>query len=162
MSLPEIIILATCIVVPMLTLSLFAVSSKNKKKIADKKAKENIKPKTDEEKELEALKMQIEFEKKYEEERQRQIQEQQKSHGVGGTDDDLDQILAELEKDDLPPVPKFSGDVRQERPRRHFSGYDIEENIFSEEDNLKEEIDKISPKMKAILFADLMKPKYKE
>lgn len=56
MSWTEIIVLSICLAVPLAVISLFAIYKKNKNKIAEKKAKENVKPKTDEEKELEALK----------------------------------------------------------------------------------------------------------
>lgn len=164
MSWTEIIVLSICLAVPLAVISLFAIYKKNKNKIAEKKAKENVKPKTDEEKELEALKKQIEFEKKYEEERKLQTQNKpSSSYGIGGSDDDeLDKLLKDLEDDNLPPVPKFEGVARPERPNRHFSSYDYDENTKSEEDSLTDQINNMSPKMKAILFADLMKPKYKE
>lgn len=164
MSYPEIVVLSICVAVPLLVLSLFAIYKKNKRKIAEKKAKENVKLKTDEEKELDSLKKQIEFEKKYEEEKRLKSQNNvSNSSAVGESDDEeLDKLLKDLEDDKIPPVPKFEGITRPERPNKHFSSYDYDDKSKSEEETLKEEIDNMSPKMKAILFADLMKPKYKD
>ncbi len=159
MSSTELILLVVLICVPIITLVLVTLAKKNKDKMDAKakqaKEKERVKNLTDEQKEIEALKKKIEFDKKYE-----QMQAEKAKTASENAQNPISTDTAP--KDDRPEMParRVVSPASRRQPRSMPSMMDDEFfDDINNADSVADEIQNMSPTMKAIVFGDLLKPK---